>query len=129
MTLVNRVDPAGPLWVAALMRPEAGGRLTELTKGGVKAPAVSFTIESKLDSGVDLAWRVDMQSEADAAVLVEFARSQQTWLAVAAYPYGLNKIVSKMTFASDGRVVKIGIHLDDAEVAQLADGLAKLAEK
>ena len=46
---------------------------------------------------------------------------------MAAFRYGLNKIVGKMAFAPDGRVVKIGIHLDDAEVAQLADGLAKLA--
>ncbi len=126
--LVNRVDPAGPLWVAALMRPDAGQRLTELTKGAVQAPAVSFTVEARFDSGVDVAWRVDMQSEADAIALVEFARGQQTWLTLAAYRYGLNKIVGKTALAADGRVVKIGIHLDDAEVGQLAEGLAKLAE-
>jgi hypothetical protein len=127
MALVNRVDPAGPLWAAALMRPETGQRLIELTKGRVKGPAASFTIETRFEAGVEVAWSIDMQSEADAIVLVDFARSQQTWLAMAAYRYGLNKIISKMTFAPDGRMVKIGLHLDDAEVAQLADGLAKLA--
>jgi hypothetical protein len=125
--LVNRVDPAGPLWMAALMRPEVGQRMIDLTNGAVKAPATSFTLEARFDAGVDLLWRVDMQSEADAVVLVEFARSQQPWLTMAAIRYGLNKIVGKMAFAADGRVVKIGIHLDDAEVAQLADGLGKLA--
>src|SRR5688572_26322832 len=52
--LIARVDPTSPLWAAALMRPETGARLPELTKGAVKEPAASFTIETKLDFGVDL---------------------------------------------------------------------------
>jgi hypothetical protein len=127
--LVGRVGGDAAIWGVVYLTPETSQRIADATKGAVKQGPGSLTGELALDDTAALTVKLDLPTPEDAVALIDFARSQHIWIALAAQKLGIGRIVNKLAFAADGKVVSIGLRLDQAEVTQLVEALDKLAEK
>ncbi len=129
MDLVGRIGTDAGAWGVAHLDPAAGERIAGATGGAVSAGPTSLSGELVLDDGAGVTVVLDLPSEADAAALAEFARSQHMWLALGAQKLGLGRIVNKVSFEAEGARVTISLRLDPAEIGQLVEALDKLAQK
>lgn len=128
-SLIGRVGSDAAIWLAAYLTPEASQRVADVTKGAVKKGPPSLTAELALAETASLRVELDVAAPDDAMAMVDFARSQHIWLTLGAQKYGIGRIVNKLNFAAEGKVVAITLNLDQEEIEKLALALDKLAEK
>lgn len=128
--LLARVDRDAALWGIGYLPAGTTSRMSELTGGKVSAPPKAVTFDVALGKGAPLAagLRLEMNSAADAAALVDVAEKQRDLLAIAAQRHGLGRVVTKTHIDSDGAGLRLALRLDEPDVRLLEEAISHKVE-
>jgi hypothetical protein len=123
--LAARTDTTAAAWGVGLVPPAVGQRLVEMTKGLVTKPARGIVVE--LDAGKGAALRVairaELETDADAAALTDYARTQLQLVVTGAAKLGLADLASAVKVEQQEKIVSVSVSVDEAQAKKIEEAL------
>jgi hypothetical protein len=117
--LLARADQAAPIWAAGMLDPKVTAGLVRSVGGAMKQGAKAVFLSVDPSTGLRFELGADLHSEDDAKALEEFAKTQNSVIAMAAQVVSLGPLVAKLATARNGTHVTFGLSLSMDEVNQL----------
>jgi hypothetical protein len=117
--LIARADQAAPIWAAGILDPKVTAGLVRSVGGAMKQGAKAVFLSVDPSTGLRFELGADLHSEDDAKALEEFAKAQNSVIAMAAQAVSLGPLVAKLATKRNGTHVTFGLSLSMDEVNQL----------
>jgi hypothetical protein len=124
--LLARTDTTAAMWGVGFLPAELGSALMRVTDQAVKQPATALFGQVRVDKELAVELHAELHDEADARALAEFGGAQLGHLTLMAQAISMGSLVSKIKLEAHGKIARVSVTLDPADLDKLEAGLAAL---